>query len=399
MYTRRIIPKGKLLGRMLSLPAVFLPIGCHVEKKRRCDYTAEYKQLRAKQLFLEEIAFAIMDSEPARFQNVEGILNYYLKEVENKLDGKKYTEYKALLGAWHLEKPDLLMFQQFFALKTLSLWAGLDISEFQTEHLFLHIVETHTKVAAEVLNPINPLYPLYPLYPLFPSIEDKVDSVREFRSNYLTPGPTPGPLFKRKPNPNTHDDTEDEEYTQVLADKLFLVQIGIASSKTKLSTKAMEIYYGEMLRYYQEEVNKKLDGSKATLGEWPLEKAESPAGTAGSDALRVLMTEFQEGFARDTLGEWWNLDTSDFEIERRFLVIRMHHASVVDMVLRNGPKCWRLKLDIRQEVKAVKKELSAGPAPSVPLYMRCKECGEALLGHSAQHATSPEDEDGWDSDC
>lgn len=371
---------------MLSLPAMFLPIGCHVEKKRRCDYTAEYKQLRAKQLFLTQIARAIRNSKKARFENVKGILSYYLKEVEQKLDGKKYTGYNARLGAWPQEKPDLLIFQKFFALTTLSYWAGLDISEFQTEHLFLHIVETHAEVVAAVLNSINPLDPL------FPFIADKGDSVRAFCSNYLTPV-IPGPLFRSKPNPNTHDDTEDEEYTQVLADKLFLEQIASASSQPQFITGTNVSYCREMLKYYQGEVDIKLTRPsyvdvKATLGAWPLEKAESPAVPAGSDALRGLMTEFQASFARDTLGEWWDLDTSQFEIERRFLVIRMHHASVVGSVLRavaSGVQTWRLNLYIGQEVEAVNKELSADPAPSVPLYRRCKECGIDLSAHPFQH--------------
>ena len=384
---------------------MFLPIGCHVEKKRRCDYTAEYtaeyKQLLAKQLFLTQIARAIMNSEKARFKNVKGILSYYLKEVEQKLDGKKYTGYNALLGAWPLEKPespavsedgDLLResmtrFQRLFALQTLVIWARLDISEFQNEHLFLHIVDTHADVVAEVLSPLHTLYSLDLLYPF---IEDKVSSVIELCSNYLRPGP----LFKRKPNPNTHDDTEDGEYTQVLADKLFLEQIleqiDIASSQPQFITGTNVSYCREMLKYYQDEVDIKLTRPmyvdvKATLGAWPLEKAESPAVPAGSDALRKMMTTFQAGFARLTLDQWWNLDTSEFEIERRFLVIRMHHASEVGRVLKDSSIVWASKIEIYKEVNKVKRMLSADPAPVVPLYRRCKECGIDLSAHPFQH--------------
>ena len=120
---------------MLSLPAMFLPIGCHVEKKRRCDYTAEYtaeyKQLRAKQLFLKQIASAIMNSEEARFKNAKEILGYYLKEVEKKLTRPKYEAAKkrrrrmasgetgvpAISEDGDLLRESMTKFQKFFALK------------------------------------------------------------------------------------------------------------------------------------------------------------------------------------------------------------------------------------------------------------------------------------------
>ena len=259
----------------------------------------------------------------------------------------------------------------------------LNISDFEIEHLFLHIRETHAKVVAAVLNPINPLYP---------SIDEKVDNVNNFRSNYLAPKT---PLFKRTGNQNTHDDTEDEKYTQLLADKLFLVQIGIASSKTKLSTEEMKIYYGEMLDHYRAEVETKLNlpkyaADKALRGAWSLEKAELPAVPAGGDALRDWMTDFQARFAQNTLVEWWNLYKPEFEIEHRFLVIRRKHASVVESVLRGVNT---RTINISNEVGTVHEELSKYPAPVVPLYRRCKEpgCGIDLLDHSFQHIS-------WDWD-
>ena len=97
------------------------------------------------------------------------------------------------------------------------------------------------------------------------------------------------------------------------------------------------------------------------------------------------MTEFQARFAQRTLGEWWNLDTSEFEIERRFLVIRMHHASVVGRVLKDNSIRWASQIEIYKEVNNVKTMLSANPAPVVPLYRRCKECGIDLSAHPFQH--------------